>query len=354
MAKVRSTYRGYSAATLKSRATVPNAADITVVSSTIECVDITTAKIRNSVLSGVNTVRGNSTHANVNVWSAFGPTVRTAVAGLPLTRKLLTNTAPIDGEMGNDFAGYNHNATAPSFTVKGFDETDYIIPGEDVVFYCTADIGEILYTDITGAGVVTHVAFSVWDGTTYIDSRVKAISAMTNLADFNTNAADRITVENITVSTVYTCKIEMLSEPAYDYTGANTVCQVPGLEDWDVTVTVMEANGVYLSAPPHWAFEGTPENFNSNGHLVFEALMHRVSGVPTTVAHVQVTAYVLDYTSTKITCDTELYHGGPTDVVEHINTHVFRNLTDTADLDNALLTVGYGYTCVVFVNEHPA
>jgi hypothetical protein len=356
MAKNRLAYRAYTAADLKARASVPDAADITTNLASIDCNNITTMKIRNAVTSGVNTVGGNAVSGNVNVWSAFGPTKRTLTAGLPLGRNLLTNSAPTNNFAMGDFAGYNHSAEEPAFTVNGVDEAVYIIPGANHIFYCIANIGEMLYTDITYGAAVTHVAFSVWNGTTYVDSKVKAISGMTNLADFSTNAADRITVTNIIFSAVYTCKIEMLSAPAYDYTGANTVCQVPGLDDWDVDITVMEANHVELSAPPGsgWAFEGTPENLNNTGHLVFEALMHRVAGVPTDVAHVQVLAYVLDYTGTKVTCDTELYHGGPTDVIELINVHVWRDPTDTFDLDNALLVVGYGYTCVVYVNEHPA
>jgi hypothetical protein len=355
MAKRLNTYRAYSAADIKARAVVPDAADITVGASYVDCVNISTTKISDALGLGspINGVVALCRHADVNPWSAFGPTVRTLTAGLPLSRSLLTNNLPTICRLG-DFAGYNHTADTPAFTVNGTDDATYITPGEDYIFFCIANIGEMRYSDITYGATVTHVAFSVWDGTTYVDSKVKAIAGMTNLADFSTNAADRITVTNIIFSTVYTCKIEMLSAVAYDYTGANTVCQVPGLDDWDVDITVMEANSVSLSANPDWGFEGTPENFNNTGHLVFEALAHRVAGIMTDVAHVQVLAYVLDYTGTKVTCDTELYHGGPTDVIELINVHVWRDPTDTVDLDNALLTSGYGYTCVVFVNEHAA
>jgi hypothetical protein len=41
----------------------------------------------------------------------------------------------------------------------------------------------------------------------------------------------------------------MLSSVAYDYTGANTVCQVPGLDDWEVSVQIQSANHFFLNGP---------------------------------------------------------------------------------------------------------
>ena len=60
MAKVLSAYRAFTAAQIKSRADVPNQADMTVVGTTVECVAITTTKIRNILASGLNLVKGNS------------------------------------------------------------------------------------------------------------------------------------------------------------------------------------------------------------------------------------------------------------------------------------------------------
>jgi hypothetical protein len=58
MAKIITKYRGYTAAQLKSRASVPNAVDMTVVGNTVECVNINTTKIRNAIGASINSLTG--------------------------------------------------------------------------------------------------------------------------------------------------------------------------------------------------------------------------------------------------------------------------------------------------------
>jgi hypothetical protein len=72
---------------------------------------------------------------------------------------------------------------------------------------------------------------------------------MTNLADFSTSGADRITIGPINSTKTYTCKIEFLNSNTYDYTGAHTVCKVVELADWDVAIHISSANHFYLNGP---------------------------------------------------------------------------------------------------------
>lgn len=361
MAKVRTAYRAYTAATLKSRATVPDQADITVVSATIECVDISTMKIRNALGSGKNTDYGNASDSHVNHWSGFGPTVRTVAAGL------LVNSDPITGRLG-DFAGYNHSAVAPHFDVKGANESVLINPNGSYVFYCVADIGEILYTDIIGVNTITHVAFSVWNGTTYVSSKVKALSGMTNLADFSTNAADRITVSSIAYSTVYTCKIEFLDNVAYDYTGANTVCQVPGLEDWEVEINVQSANHFFLNGPNN---DSTEYGYTfSSGRWNVNAASFNTSTGTITINYVQLNQLLVGgYNHLHVTAqveygyfdDSQIWIGtAVTAAYDHVydgvwNTSLSTAFSVTIPLDiwntaNVIDTTGYGYRTILNCN----
>ena len=243
MAKEQLTYRSYTTSQLKSRSTIPAQVDITEDTGKIRCNNITTAQIRNAISASTNRVKDLCTHNNINRWSAFSPIKRSVSNGW------LVNSVPTSNYKMGDFMGYNHNAVAPHYDVSGSNETVTVNPNGSFVFHCKADIGEIRYNDIVGKNPGTHVAFSVWKGQTYIDSRVKAISGMTNIADFDTSAEDRITVSDINDTSVYTCKIEILDSPSYDYQGGNTICQVPGLKNWTTTIYVRAANHFYISAP---------------------------------------------------------------------------------------------------------
>lgn len=242
MYKELSTYRAFTTSELKARASLPAQANIIEGAGKIQCSNINTTLIRNCVNGSSNKVSELCPHTNINLWSGFGPIVRTVSNGW------LVNSPSSLHKMG-DYMGYNHNAIAPHFDVSGEDETATMNPGGEFVFHCKADIGEVDYANIQGVNPGTHVAFSVWKDGTYIDSRVKALSGMKNIADFDYDAADRITVSNITEYSVYTCKIEILDHPSYDYTGLHTICQVPGLEDWETTIIVLAANHFYVSAP---------------------------------------------------------------------------------------------------------
>jgi hypothetical protein len=339
-------YRGYTAAAIKAKASVPAQADMAIVGSTVECA-ISNFQIRDVLGTGETSFHDQANSAALNRFSGFGPIKRTVVGGV------LTNS--IEDPNGIfEFAGYNHGAVAPHFDSDGVDITDWRYPGETLVFDVVADIGELRYIDISGReDAAAGVAFSVWEGSTLIDVKVKALAGLTNIADFSTNAGDRISFMGPSSGKTYTCKIEIIdSDTVYDYTGDHIICRVPGLATYNVTISIKQANSIYLSANADWLFEGTTPNFTNQGHLVFQALSHKPSGSYVAV-HAEITAWVEDWTGARITAIQSLFHDtdssfGTCDV------HVFRNMANTADLDNGLLTSGYGYRVVVFVNEHPA
>ena len=111
MSKVLYIYGGFSAAQLKSRASIPSQADITVGSNYIDCssVDIP-SEIRDIIGEGSNDLGTIYCSAKVNKWSGFGPREWYVSAGVLLDRP---RSNPYD--MAN-FCGYNHNAITPYIT----------------------------------------------------------------------------------------------------------------------------------------------------------------------------------------------------------------------------------------------
>src|SRR5665648_378159 len=112
MGKILYIYGGFSAAQLKSRASIPSQADITVGANYIECssVDIP-SEIRDVIGEGSNDLGTIYLSAKVNKWSGFGPREWYVSGGLLLNRP---KSNPYD--MAN-LCGYNHNAITPYLTL---------------------------------------------------------------------------------------------------------------------------------------------------------------------------------------------------------------------------------------------
>jgi hypothetical protein len=109
--KSRSTYRGYSASELNTRAS--NTCNHSVNGSAIDCVLVDVyARVRNVLGASNGNVSELCKHNNVNKWSAFSPYLR-SVTGSGQSG-VIVHSKPTLCNIG-DFAGYNHNAVAPSY-----------------------------------------------------------------------------------------------------------------------------------------------------------------------------------------------------------------------------------------------
>ena len=164
MAKVINAYRNFTASEIKARATVPDQVDMTVVSTTVECEKITTAKVRNAIGASFNAWGAFGLSSLVNKWSGFGPTVRSVSGGL------LVNSVGAAPHGAGEFAGYNHAAAAPSFYTSPLGVTKSIIAGEAVHWEISIDIGEPKYSnEIVGyLSSVRGIAMSLWSSDGYL------------------------------------------------------------------------------------------------------------------------------------------------------------------------------------------
>jgi len=257
MGKKRYVYRSYTRSDLKTRSSIPAQANITEVDDTvdyIDCTDISLMAIKNLIGEPTFSTAAVCTDSGVNVWSAYGPTVRTVNGS-----GYLVNSAPTvtDGYKLSYFAGYNDNATTPYFINKNSNTEDFFTaPTTNFIFRCRINIGELTYDDIVSASTVTHVAFSVWDGGTWVDYAIKPIGGNAHgqdngkdILDFDTHADDRLVISTIDYSKTFTLKIWFLSSDAWEPTGTNKVCQLTPLDDWTHPVYIMSANHFYMNAP---------------------------------------------------------------------------------------------------------
>lgn len=273
MAKVISAYRNYTAAEIKARADVPDQADMTVVSTTVECEKINTAKVRNAIVAGFNAWGAFGLSALVNKWSGFGPTVRSVSAGL------LVNSVGVAPHGAGEFAGYNHAAAAPSFYTSPLGVTKSIIAGEAVHWEISIDIQEPKYSnEIVGyQSSVKGIAMSLWssDGNLLFQTKggvecpmaeVIDIESVKSRVDFGGYAGGyRLTGTNIhkiaTPGTPYygtvVTKIELIDEYgdgaasvpeiASNYDPASVICRIPGLESFNTTLRLKQANSVSIT-----------------------------------------------------------------------------------------------------------
>ena len=270
MGKKRYVYRSYTTDNLKTRSSIPLQADITEVDAAtdyINCNNISLMAVKNLIGEPTFSTAAVCTNTDVNVWSAYGPTKRTVSAGY------LVNSVPTSayGYRLSYFAGYNDNAVAPDFINKNSNTEDFFDgPTTNFTFRCRINIGELTYDDIVGASTATHVAFSVWNGGTWLDYAIKPIGGNghgqdngKDILDFDTDAGDRLLVSSINNSTTFTLKIWFLSSDAWEPTGTNKVCQLTQLDDWTHNVYILSANHLYINAPYSGGVPGSISGYTS-------------------------------------------------------------------------------------------
>jgi len=249
--KSQGEYRDYEATVLKSRAEIPEAANISVNASAIACRNIKASQLKSVLGTAGNKCSEFFSAANLNPWSGFvGIRREVSAPGAVLRNERVTAARKL-----GDFAGYDHGASAPEFVVGGTNEIEYANSITSVVFHCKVKISQAKFTDIIGReGAAMGVAFSVWDGATLKGARVRAFADITDEADFDTSAAYRIDLLT-SVSTTYTQKIEIVDMDgisAYDYAGDHLICQLSALPNWTKTVVPPQLNTLSLVAHPNF------------------------------------------------------------------------------------------------------
>ena len=234
MSKTISAYRGFTATQIKERAEVPDQGDMSVSGSNVLCTNITTTKIKNAMSASTNAVSLLAKNANVNVWSAFGPTVR-SVTGSGFS-KALVNSAPTTAYKMGDFAGYNHGAPTPGWTETGKSAAQadvWIDSGTNATVISDINIGELKHEDADG---VILVAFD--SGSSIVAYEEEALSGLGTNANLSATSIDTISSQQTWTLRSY-IKNGAISG-AGDVEGT-ILYRVPNVDDATVTIKIKAA-----------------------------------------------------------------------------------------------------------------
>lgn len=293
MAKVITKYRGFTAAIIKARATVPAQADMTVVGDTIECTKLNTSAIRNGSAGDNNSIGALNLGTTVNIWSGFGPTKRTFTNSGSWTG-VLTNSTPIAPHEAGEFAGYNHNAPVPNANwaiYKAAAELDiWIIASDPAPFWCDVDFGEVNFNLGSGGNGVA-VVMTIWNTGALIDYHIF------DLATFTHEAQTLIhNLYGISTQTTYQVKLFITdSTSVFDTdSGSNILCLVPNSTEYTVTVKIKQLNSLQLVLLDFTG--GSTYKNDSLGRVGWFGDMRS----PSNYTNLVITGFLFDWTNTKI------------------------------------------------------
>lgn len=267
--KVINAYRGYAASTIKSRASVPNQADMAVVGTTVECNNITTVKIGTAIGSSSRAVGALCANALVNLWSGFAPVVRSVSSGY-LVNAL--DSSPYNE--GGDFAGYNHAAVTPGYADSNHLADTWVNINGNATFYASVVIGEPKYIDgeVSGIADVVGVALTIWDGSTLVGYDIFDLDSEGSGDEIDLSGS----VNSVAANKQYTFKVYFVNSLSV-FTISNALFQISQIANYSAWVKVKSVTG-YIIAADDWEIDydgvvGNDDiNFNKTlGTVTFDA-----------------------------------------------------------------------------------
>jgi len=256
MGKIISKYRGYTAEQIKARADIPRQSDMVVTGDYVSCTRLGISFIRKVIYGAASKVKALVGCSNINVWSGFGPTARTAVD------HELVNSVPEAGSLGS-FAGYNKDATPPGWIAPPAAEDIYVASGGSVTFEVSLIMGEVNWSDM---GVIA-VMLAVYAGTTLVGYEA------VNLEDdeVGNELWISVTLPNQTIQREYTARV-WLVDHLIDFTDSDIVCRLPNTTDFAKTVKILAATTVVFDAPEGFTAEVGYNNYPNNGTVFYNNL----------------------------------------------------------------------------------
>lgn len=335
MGKIRTAFRQITAATLKSKASIPAQTDITVVGNTIDCVNISLTQVKNVIGASTFSVYDVCRHDNVNVWSQFGPTIR-IYTGVGTWSAALVNSKPTECKLA-DFAGYQHFTTSvPGYAFPENPKTVYVNSGSKATVLCDVNIGGFDYPDV---GSNPGIAFVLFDSGGVI--RGWSVISLNNQTETAYLSLDTIDVVSSSTSGwyagVYITTVDTILSPI-DIQG-HVKCRLPNAATFTVNIVVRQPRVVIyahtrtITPPSPWTASSTNMNWTS-GELTISQL-----NSPNNETNLIVSASLVDFTNTEIG-NVEIFNRNYT---------AFSNISGTWYLGMTNIPT-HGYTVTIFVS----
>jgi hypothetical protein len=251
MPKIITKYRGFTATDLKTRADIPIQANMVVSGDTVICSDITISQIRSAINAADTNLSALARHDNVNVWSGFGPTIRSV--GNYGWYKVLENSKPVGDYSMGSFAGYNHTAVTPGWngTGKTAAQKDvWINPNTKPWVFSDIILGEVRHEDADG---VILVAFNSSSGITAYGE-----DAFPELLTENVYLLAN-SINNISTTQTWTLRSYLKSGYISGSTDIESAIlyRCPNVDDAVVTIKIKQATTVDTTADSPWVVSGS-------------------------------------------------------------------------------------------------
>ncbi len=239
MGKQRNTYRTYTTNVLKTRSEIPAQVDISEQSGYIDCVNISLNAVKGVLSASTYSLYDLCRHANVNHWSAFGPTVR-STSGSDYAKECV-NSDPTVCKLG-DFAGYNHGAVTPGWQTGGqatAEANNWVNSGSQATCNANIDIGEVDWENEMGAVGVAMLIFDVTDNITGWGYTVLSGVGSNFTLSGETTIGGGIVVDKLDWYAMAFLVDQTITDPA-DVISA-VVCRVPNISTWEINLKVKVA-----------------------------------------------------------------------------------------------------------------
>jgi len=264
MGKERNTYRTYTTSMLKTRSSIPSAGDIAEHVGHIDCANISLNAVSDLLDNTTHSLYTLARHANINHWSAFGPTIRSTTGSD--YDKVLVNSDPADNCSLGSFAGYNHSAVTPGWQTGGqaaAEADNWVNESSQAVVSADIDIGEIDWeNDFAALGV----AMLIFDEADQIVGW--GYEALSGIGSNFTLSGDTTIGGGIVEDKSWYAMAFIVDQTITDPEDVISamVCRVPNISTWEVNLKLLPAtfvnvdSGGFTISGAGYANRGTPDD----------------------------------------------------------------------------------------------
>ena len=333
-------FRTLTTSAAKARSDIPAQTDITEGSGYIDCVNISLTRVKNVIGGSTFSVYDLCRHDNVNVWSQFGPTLRSYTGSGTFSTAVLVNSKPTTCKLG-DFAGYDHVPVAvPGYETDPDPTVVYVNTGSYATLTVDINIGEFDYPD---AGTNPGLLFIVFDAFGTIKGW-----ELYDLDTFGHNANLELTTIDIITSNktgwyagVYITNDNTITNS--EDLEETVLCIVPNSPVFDVSIYAMAASNAYYAdtltnePPEPWDNTNGPMGMNwTTGYVTIGYFIYNMDDF--TDLHIY--AELRNYAGTLIG-SADIWDG-PYNTLDEVYGTWYLGMTDIP---------AYGYTVRIYIEE---
>jgi hypothetical protein len=330
MSKVLNIYRGYSATDINTRSS--DTCDHSVSGSTVVCTNVKASKVK-TLLSAANYALSTlCTHAGINHWAAYSPTIRT------ISALNIVNSDPTDNYSLGSFAGYNHTAITPGWQTGGLaaaQATIWVNAGSLGSKSVNINVGEPRYGDEFSIDGITLALYNAATNLVGWGSRNFSV-VKDDVTTLSATVSASVYPSGMSVDETLTGKIWLVDDTT-DFDDTQQQCYSPGTAAFDFDVKIKQFSewhydGDAQTIPSPWVQNGTAGLNLTTGYFDIGMIARNNN-----YTNLKITAKLFDWEYTLIGED-DIYDAAYT-ALDDITGSVYLGLDPI---------VAYGYHAIVY------